>query len=196
MLALVAGLAIHEGALAYVSRHVVIYPTVSDVVMDHWPVVTFGIYGEIFFFSAIAAFCLAFFPRQRQQTPQVIVTLGLLYALRGLFLLFLPIGAPLGALAPSERINLWGFANHAFFPGGHAAILFMLAMMLNDRRWRRIGFVVATMFVLGTMLSKTHYTADALGGWLLAYAVVSWSRKHLARWRMDSSSETIPRAGT
>ncbi len=152
----------------------------------------FGWFGKILFLPVLVLFSIPFFWRHSQHAPQLLMTIGILYTARSVFLLLLPIGPPMGAIPPSDRINLWGFANHAFFPGGHVGLLFTLTMLLNHRRWRRIGYVIAAIFALGTMLSKTHYTADAVGGLLLAYAVVTWSRRHLSGWVLDGSTETKP----
>lgn len=159
-------------SLPLIERTVTVFPTVSDVILDHWPRVDFGWIGEAWFFGLILTFSIVHFRRQWQRTPDILMALGLMYFIRGWFLYLFPIGAPTGAVGPDQRLSIWGHESHAFFPGGHIAILTVLALS-SPVRWLRwvlgVGLVV---FGLGTMLAKTHYTMDSVGGILLGYAVV------------------------
>lgn len=172
----VIGVAVHYGALAWVERLVSSYPAVSDPLLDRMPRVDFGWWGEGYYFLLIGAFLILFFGRLRHLLEQGFIAIGMFYFLRSLFLFFLPIGAPHGSVSPDERLNIWGYAEHAFFPGGHVGILFLLALLIDQPRIRAAMLTGAAIFGLGTMLAKTHYTADVLGGFLLAYAIYAGLR--------------------
>lgn len=180
---LLIGVGLHYAALIVVDTNIRSFPTVPDLLMDRLPRLDFPSWTEAFFVFIVAAFAFIFFRRQWRQAPQLLATIGVYYACRAIFLFFLPIGSPLGALPPDSRLNIYGFAAHAYFPGGHIGLLFLMSFFLADRWPRRIMAVATVLFGLGTILAKTHYTADVFGGFLLAYAVWAWSQRHLTDWR-------------
>lgn len=179
LLALVAGLALHMAALAGIEHFVRDFPAVPDVVQAALPYVDFGVPGEAAFFAFLVTAAALLFRRQPATVPTVLAQLGLFYAIRGVFLFLLPIGAPPTSPAPDERFVLWPYPAHAYFPGGHTGMMTVISLSVASARWRR-GLLAATfLFAAGTVLARTHYVADALGGALVGYAVVSWSRRHL-----------------
>jgi membrane-associated phospholipid phosphatase len=174
------GVAIHNGCLTLVERFVSSYPHVHDVVEARLPYVEFGPAGEVFFAAVILTFILVIARFQARSIPRILTMLGAFYALRGVFLLLLPIGSPVQAPALAARFALYPFASHAYFPGGHVGVMTTLSLSVRPIPWRRAFFVLTALFALGTILARTHYTADVLGGWMLAYAIVKWSQGHLA----------------
>lgn len=164
----------HFYSLTLIERYVSVFPTVHDILMEQLPRVDFGIWGEILFFGLILVFAGPHFRYRWRTTPWVLMTLGLMYFFRGWFLFLFPIGAPQGAVGPDQRLALWGHETHAFFPGGHIAILTILAMFSSSRRVRLILWCGLVVFGVGTMLAKTHYTMDSVGGVLLGYTISVW----------------------
>ena len=55
----------------------------------------------------------------------------------------------------------------------------VLSLSVVSRSWRRAFLVATFAFAFGTLLSRTHYTGDALGGWCIGYAIVLWGRRHV-----------------
>ncbi|MBI5466622.1 MAG: phosphatase PAP2 family protein [Candidatus Kerfeldbacteria bacterium] len=164
-------------SLALIERSVSVFPTVTDVLMDRLPRIDFGFFGESWFFGLVIVFALWHFRRQWQRTPEILMALGLMYFLRGWFLYLFPIGAPYGAVSPDERLSIWGHESHAFFPGGHIAILTALALFAPVRWLRWVLWSGLVIFGIGTLLAKTHYTMDSVGGILLGYAVATMVRQ-------------------
>lgn len=179
LLALVAGLGAHMLALAAIERLVPAFPPVPDVVHERLPYVEFGPPGELAYAAFLVAVAWVLFRTQPRTVPAILALLGAFYALRGCFLFLLPIGIPPTAPPLEERFVLWPFAGHAYFPGGHTGMMTVLGLSVGSRRWRRVFLAVAFAFAIGTLLARTHYAADALGGWLAGYAVVLWGRRHL-----------------
>jgi hypothetical protein len=179
-LVFMTGLLVHNACLTAIERLTSHFPSVPDVLMSRLPYVAFGLPGELGFLAFLIVVATVLIRAQPRTVPSVLVKLGLFYAFRGLFLFFLPIGPPFDAPALENRFVLYPWANHAYFPGGHVGLMTILSLSVQERRWRRILLIATGSFALGTLLARTHYTADALGGWLLAYAVISWGRRHLA----------------
>jgi membrane-associated phospholipid phosphatase len=115
------------------------------------------------------------------------------YGLRGVFLFVLPLGMPPTAPPLESRFVLWPFPGHAYFPGGHTGMMTVLSLSVISRSWRRAFLVATFAFAFGTLLSRTHYTGDALGGWCIGYAIVLWGRRHVV---MRPASYTAKNAGT
>jgi hypothetical protein len=179
IVAFFAGVAMHMLGLELVERFVTTFPAVPDVVHMHLPYVDFGVFGELCFAGFLATAVTVHVRSQARAVAGVLVMLGLFYAGRGLFLLLLPVGSPPTAPALADRFVFYPYASHGYFPGGHAGLMTVLSLSLADPRWRRalLGFTV--IFAFGTVLARTHYAADAVGGCLLGAGIVAWGRRRL-----------------
>ena len=174
--ALVLGLALHMVALAMVDTLVRDFPSVPDVIHERLPYFDFGAPGEWAYAVFMLAMVIVLFRRQPRSVPVILTLLGVFYAVRGLFLFLLPIGSPPTAPGLDERFVLWPFAGHAYFPGGHTGMMTVLSLSVASPRWRRAFLAATVAFALGTMIARTHYTADAVAGGLLGHAIVLWGR--------------------
>ena len=176
-LVLAAGVGWHMSAPWLAERASDTFPTIHDVVLDQLPFVDlFGV-GEVAFFVLLALFAYVHLGRQRQELPTVLTLLGIFYGLRGFFLLLLPIGAPVDAPALADRFELYPYASHAYFPGGHIGILLLMTLTVRNRSWRTFFVCTILLFGLGSMLTRSHYTADVLGGLMLGYGIWLWGRQ-------------------
>jgi hypothetical protein len=179
VLVLTLGLAVHMGALALIERLVPSFPAIPDVLQARIPYIAFGVPGELCFLAFLVALAVVVLKSRPRDVPSVLTMIGLFYAARSLFLFFLPIGMPPTAPPIASRLSLYPFAGHAYFPGGHTGVMTILSLSVHVTRWRRVFLAATALFAFGTMLARTHYTADALGGWLLGYAIINWGRRHL-----------------
>jgi hypothetical protein len=180
VLAFCGGLAVHMGALALIERFVRVFPAMPDVVHAHLPYVDFGWPGELAYAAFMIAAVVVLFRTQPASVPPILAMLGLFYAVRGVFLFLMPIGMPPTAPPLASRFVFWPFASHAYFPGGHAGMMTVISLSVASRPWRRAFVAFTFAFAIGTLLARTHYAADALGGWLAGYAIVLWGRRRLA----------------
>lgn len=185
ILFLFACLGFHWGALAFIDRIVTSYPSIPDPLMGHLPIVTFGAWGELLFLALFLLFAIPHFRYNWRATPRVLIQAGLVYFIRAWFLVLLPIGSPAGSIPASERLSIWGFANHAYFPGGHMGVLTVYAMNLPVKGLRPLMWVLVVLFAIGTVLNKNHYTADVLGGYLVGLLAISWGKMLYDRWFPD-----------
>lgn len=173
------GVAMHMAALALADRAVDQFPTVPDVLLERLPFFNLFAIGEALFWLYLLVFAVAFFRQRPVSLARVLVLLGVYYAVRGLFLLLLPIGPPPGAPPITGRFVLFPYPEHAYFPGGHVGLMFLLALHLKPRGLRWAFAVSAVLYGIGTMLARAHYSADTLGGLLLGYAVFVWGERNL-----------------
>ena len=176
LLVLAAGLSLHMASLAWIGTLVSEFPPVPDVLHARLPYVDFGLPGELFYVAFMLMMTTVLFRTQPRTVPVIMASLGIFYAVRGIFLFLLPIGIPPTAPPLSDRFVLWPYAGHAFFPGGHTGMMTVLSLSVVSTPWRRAFVGMTVAFALGTLLARTHYSADAFGGWLVGYAVVLWIR--------------------
>jgi membrane-associated phospholipid phosphatase len=178
LLAVAGGAGIHMAALWLIEHYVRTYPSVPDVAESILPYVNFGIGGELCFAAILISATLVLAIRQPRTLPGILAMIGSYYAIRGLFLFALPIGAPPTAPMMEARFVLYPFAGHAYFPGGHAGLMTILGMSMTTRLRRVIFLAITAVFAFGTVIARTHYVADVLGGALIGYAVFSWMRSN------------------
>lgn len=186
LLFLCIGVGWHMAALAIAERTVGSYPPIDDIVLRVLPRIDlFGI-GEAIFFAYLILFAVLFFRQQDRDLGRLLTTLGLFYALRGFFLLLLPIGPPLDAFVADDRLTIYPYASHAYFPGGHIGIMLVMAWAIRHRQLR-IGLTIFSLvFGFGSLLTRAHYTADLLGGVLLAYSVCSLMKQWFEKKKISS----------
>ena len=187
LLAAAGGAIIHMSALALIERYVSIFPSVPDIAGASLPYVNFGLAGELTFVAILAAAILVLVVRQPRTLTGILTMIGLFYAIRGVFLFVLPIGAPPTAALLANRLAIYPFSSHSYFPGGHAGLMTILSLSMTSKRWRAIFFAATALFALGTVIARTHYVADILGGGLVGYAVFCWVRSHF-----DLGAEPAP----
>ena len=182
ILTLLIGIGTNVLCLAAIDKLSPSFPSLPDPLIDHWPLVHFPAWAELGFVAILIVTVYIFIFRQRRDLPLLLVTLGIFYAARGIMQFFMPIGSPLGAAPVDARFVFYPYPSHAYFPGGHFGILTVFGLAIRNWRWQWLYFAMAGIFALGTMLAKTHYTADIIGGWLLAYAVHMIVKHRLSGW--------------
>jgi len=186
----IAGLGVSLGSLKLSERLVPWFPSVPDVIQARLPYIDFGVPAELAFLAFLVTTATLLIARQPRGVPSVICLVGVFYAIRGVFLFLLPIGSPPTAPAALDRFVLYPYPEHAYFPGGHAGLMTILSLCVEDPRWRRVLLVVTMVFAIGSVMARAHYTADVLAGGALGYALVDWGKGRLAH--LSPSTLTPP----
>ena len=176
----IAGLVVNFISLRLSDQLVPWFPSVPDVIQARLPYVDFGVPGELVFIAFFVTSIVLLITRQPRSVPAVLCLIGVFYAIRGVFMFVLPIGSPPTAPPVLNRFVLYPYASHAYFPGGHAGLMTILSLSMQDLRWRRVLLVATIVFGLGSVMARAHYTADVIAGGALGYALVAWGRTHLA----------------
>jgi membrane-associated phospholipid phosphatase len=175
-----AGLVVNLVGLRLSDQLVPWFPSVPDIIQARLPYVDFGVPGELVFIAFFVTSVTLLITRQPSSIATVLCLIGVFYAIRGVFMFLLPIGSPPTAPPGLHRFLLYPYASHAYFPGGHAGLMTILSLSMQDLRWRRVLLVVTVVFGLGSVMARAHYTADVIAGGALGYALVAWGRTHLA----------------
>jgi membrane-associated phospholipid phosphatase len=176
----IAGLVVNFISLRLSDQLVPWFPSVPDIIQARLPYVDFGVPGELVFIAFFATSVALLVTRQPRSVPAVLCLIGVFYAIRGVFMFVLPIGSPPTAPPVLNRFVLYPYASHAYFPGGHAGLMTILSLSIQDVRWRRVLLVATIVFGLGSVMARAHYTADVIAGGALGYALVAWGRTRLA----------------
>lgn len=157
-------------------------PSVPDVVLAHVPYRDLYFVGEIFFWVFLALLVARLVLERRFNFSYALFVIGAFSLLRALFLVLLPLGPPLTAPEFSARFHLYPYP-FAYFPSGHVALLTILTLFLKRGWVRWLAWVGVIAFSIGTFFTRAHYSADALGAVVIAYAVYTFCERHVKpRW--------------
>jgi membrane-associated phospholipid phosphatase len=99
------------------------------------------------------------------------------YLLRGIFIILNPVGSVLGNLT---HYGLTNVLQHGMFPSGHVMLVFIAYYISNGimpKYFRAILFLICLVEIISLILSRGHYSIDIVGGFLLAYFVVTEIKK-------------------
>lgn len=117
----------------------------------------------------------------------ILATVGLLVAVRTLFVAFNPMGAPPGILSLNASYllsplkGILAFENEFFF-SGHTALPYLYALLFWSIPWARRTFIgLSLLMAASVLLTRNHYTMDILGAYFITYSVYALSRS-LLRW--------------
>ena len=175
-----AGIGWNYAALALAERWVSRFPSVPDVIVDHLVYVDLYKVGEPFVIAVVAVFLWTFLRARAHDLAYLLALVGVLYAVRGTFLLLLPLGPPLTAPPLETRFSAYPSASHSYFPSGHLGLIAILALM-STARIRPFLWGAAAFFAVGSVLAKAHYVADLLGALIVAYATFAFGERWLRR---------------
>lgn len=174
-----------------------VLPAGSDPLLDVlplWDLVPVLTFGWLVAHLAAIGVCSWYCP---QRWAYVLATVGLLVAVRTLFVAVNPMGAPDGMLSLNASYllaplkGILAFENEFFF-SGHTALPYLYALLFWSIPWARRGFVaLSILMALSVLVTRNHYTMDILGAYFITYSVYALSRS-LLRW-LDPERDWGPR---
>jgi len=184
----IAGIGSNYVALALSERWVRNFPTVPDVLVDRLGFLDLYVVGEIYVVTLVVLFLVMFLRVRAGAFAFLLAQVGMLYAIRGMFLLMLPLGPPAGAPPAAERFSAYPSPHHAYFPSGHMGLLVLLSLMAPARAQPWFWSATA-LYAVGAMLAKAHYTADLIAAAIFAYAVHAFGTRWLEQRLMVGSAK-------
>jgi len=182
ILAALAGLGLNNASQAYLHNYISegkVLPMLSDLILDNLPVINVSlIYDLVALLPIILTFIYIFHKKAYNRIPFIFLMVGIFYIVRGIFIVLTPFGNP-PMFSGSDPL-FHGFANYELgvYPSGHAGVVFLLMLMLNDRIYRWIIGVCLIVVIIALFLAHGHYSIDILSGIFFAYAIRAYGEKH------------------
>jgi len=104
--------------------------------------------------------------------PNIIYIIALAYLLRAIIVPLTPLGAYFGV---SNSYGISDLKPHGAFPSGHTMFAFLVYFLINKKEnvLKYLTLLMALFESFSLILSRGHYTIDIVGGFLLAYFVVT-----------------------
>ncbi|MFH0853639.1 MAG: phosphatase PAP2 family protein [bacterium] len=153
----------------FTSTHWGNLPSINDLILDRLPYYDLYFIGEMIFWVFLAILFFLLWRNKQVDFNYIIFVIGLFYIIRPIFLLFMPIGHPIDAPLFEDRFHL--YPPYAYFPSGHVGLTTIMVLFLPTQKMRLWFFIVLIIFSIGMLVTRAHYTADVIGGMVIAYAL-------------------------
>jgi hypothetical protein len=168
-------------------------PMLSDLILDNLPVLDVSLLYDLFclvIFATVAVYIVH--RKDYGRFPYILLLCGIFFIVRGIFIVLTPFGNPPEFNGSDPLFN--GFARFELgvYPSGHVGNSFLLLLLVNDKKYRRVMSVWLAVIVLSLFLSHGHYSIDMLSGFLFAYAIKSYGDKHLSMFQIEINNPNNP----
>ncbi len=183
LLTLGAGAALNLASQTYLNYSVnegKTLPMLSDLILDNLPVLDVALLYDLFCIVIFATVAIYIIHRKDyDRLPYILLLCGIFFIIRGIFIVLTPFGNPPEFNGSDPWFN--GFARYELgvYPSGHVGNSFLLLLLVNDRKYRRIMWVWLTVIIISLFLAHGHYSIDILSGFFFAYAIRAYGDKHL-----------------
>lgn len=151
----------------------------ADLLLDKLPVLgmeQFLVWGTPLFICMLGVLSLCF----PERLPFILKSYGLLYGIRGFFVILTPLGVRADQLIahPSNFFQAMTYGSSDFFFSGHVSAPFMMAMLFWHKPLiRNFMFLASFIFAAAVLLAHTHYSID-----VFAIPLIVPSIERIARW--------------
>jgi hypothetical protein len=152
-------------------------PTVNTL-----PLLSWGWFALHLYAGAAAALY------QPRRMPFLLFLFAIYTAVRAAFVFLSPIGAPAGMVDMRQHdaifsriLGTWTFTNEFIF-SGHTSIPFLFHLFFRTPGLKRLMLAGSVAMAAGVILSRNHYTVDALAAYPMSYAIYRWSELAYERW--------------
>lgn len=153
-------------------------PILSDLILDNLPYYNFGYAYDLFNILCLGFFIMyVVFRKQYKNFPYFLALFGILYIIRGIFIVLTPFGSPVTSYNDLFS-KVAEFFNFGMYPSGHTGSSF-LAFLLAKGIYKWIIFVCMAGVIITLFLTKGHYSIDILSALIFAYAVYCFGKQYI-----------------
>jgi PAP2 superfamily. len=171
-------------------------PMLSDLILDNLPVLDVSLLYDLFCIVIFATVAIYIIHRKDyNRIPYILLLCGLFFIIRGIFVVLTPFGNPPEFNGSDALFN--GFSRYELgvYPSGHVGNSFLLLLLVNDSKYRRIMWIWLAIIIISLFLAHGHYSIDILSGIFFAYAIRAYGNKHLAMFDLGNSRKVkVPSA--
>jgi membrane-associated phospholipid phosphatase len=184
LLALGAGGALNFASQTYLHNYInegKTLPMLSDLILDNLPVLDVSLVYDLFCIVIFATVAIYIVHRKDyNRIPFILLLCGIFFIVRGIFIVLTPFGNPPEFNGSDALFN--GFSKYevGVYPSGHVGNSFLLLLLVNDSKYRRIMWVWLSVIIISLFLAHGHYSIDILSGIFFAYAIRAYGNRHLA----------------
>ena len=167
-----------------------VLPMLSDLILDNLPVLDVSLLYDLFCIVIFATVAIYIIHRKDyDRIPFILLLCGIFFIVRGIFIVLTPFGNPPEFNGSDALFN--GFSKYELgvYPSGHVGNSFLLLLLVNDIKYRRIMWIWLTVIILSLFLAHGHYSIDILSGIFFAYAIRAYGNKHLSMFDLGNSSK-------
>lgn len=162
-------------------------PMLSDLILDNLPVIDVALLYDLFTIVLFVTVVIYIIHRKDyDRLPYILLLCGIFFLVRGIFIVLTPFGNPPEFNGSDPWFN--GFARYELgvYPSGHVGNSFLLLLLVNDRKYKRIMWVWLAIIIISLFLAHGHYSIDILSGFFFAYAIRAYGNKNLTMFDLSN----------
>ena len=192
ILSLISGILLNNASQTYLHNYLSqgkTLPMLSDLILDNLPVINVSlIYDSVSLIPIILTAVYFFHKRDYNRLPLFLLLVGILYIVRGIFIVLTPFGNP--PMFNGSDPFFHGFANFELgvYPSGHVGNVFLLLLLVKDQMYKLIFGICLIIVIVALFLAHGHYSIDILSGIFFSYAIRSYGEKHFAMFDLGNKS--------
>ena len=156
----------------YVNPDLVFLLTKSNLYIEY--------FADGLIFVALAIFLFFYAKKHLNRLPFFVSTVSIMYIFQSFFKILTPMMRPTGSDLPSHGLFRTYLQQPGMFPSGHIGLVATLYFLIDGGENRNLKTLFLAFLILETVtmvISRGHYSIDAVGGILLAYFVVNETKK-------------------
>ncbi len=158
-------------------------PPLTDIIHNWIPPLDFNFlvtYYNVAFVTAIITYMALF---DHKKLPLALFCAGAFHIIRAIFLVSTQLPVPDPRIDDTwffSGPNMMYMGTKDLFPSGHTGALLAFILHVKKNLWIRfVAFICLGLVASGVILMHVHYTIDVLGAIVMAYAVYTFSDRHL-----------------
>lgn len=183
IISLISGLGLNMASQTYLHNYMIEgkpLPMLSDLILDHLPHFDVSILYDLFCMVPVILIVVYIIHRkQYNRIPFILLLSGIFYIVRGAFIVLTPFGNPPMFSGSDPLFNGFSHYELGVYPSGHTGHAFLMFLLVNDPKYRRIIMACVIIVIASLFLSHGHYSIDILSGLLFSYAIRSFGERHL-----------------